>query len=432
MSETVVHGVFLNITPPDKVLVIGDLGRGIVREILKYKKVKKVVVVEREKSLLEIEKTLYHDPRVDFVLMRDKWWQGENFDVIFLTSGPPSTIADAGMFSCEFFSRLKKILAPKGWLVVGLPGAEAFLSSDLARMFACITKTLRALFPETTLLIGKITLIIGGPRKIVWDPEKMQTRYIELRLGNHYFNPYNWQVILSPFHQSLLRAKVLSFISRVRVSSDWYPFTYRFFWLFKLWEQGSVWRKVKEMLPMCWVIIFSLVSLILVGLFSSKLRDSLRMDVVLSSYLHMAMYLMLIYGLQMFWATFFRDIAILSGAYMIGLGLGSSRPISYKRYWKILFFVLFIASVLDLFPLSRFLFVIWVFLQAWVQGQFLAGLFRMESVAEKIYFADLIGAGLGSILVSPVLLLQWGLVGPWLVLLFVGAIAWSLSRTDLL
>ncbi len=428
-SETTVHAVLLNMNKVERVLILGDMARGLAREVLKYPEVKDVLVVERERAILKLEEGLYKDPRVQFALLKDVLWQDEHgFDVVFLAMAPPDNIAGAGFFSVEFISTLRKMLRKDGWLVMTVPGSESFLSPELTAFIAGVVKTMRVVFPEVNLLVGRTTLIVGGSKRFVWDEQTLRSRYNQREIENRFFNPYNWSVLFSPFRQSLMRARIFSVINQAQVSSRWYPFAYRYFWLYKLREQGGVWQRwAKRLLPL-WTVSFLIVSLLLLVLLFSPWRERLRADVAISSYLHMGLYLLLIYGLQAGWATFFRDMAILSGAYMIGLGLGSLTPLSCKAYWRVLLLVICISVVLGLFPISRYLIVVNVLLLSWLQGRFLSTMFSQEPLPEKVYLADLIGAGLASLLVSPMVVLEWGLVGPWVVFSLIGFIIFSLGQ----
>lgn len=124
--EMIVHVPMNTHDCPENVLVIGGGDGGAVREILKYKDVKKIDLVEIDKDVINISKKFFpdvskslDDPRVSVINE-----EGANYvrfcssfyDVIIIDSTDPFSIGKS-LFKESFYSYLKKILKFGGIIV---------------------------------------------------------------------------------------------------------------------------------------------------------------------------------------------------------------------------------------------------------------------------------------------------------------------------
>jgi len=136
--EMIAH-VPLSVHPnPENILVIGGGDGGTVREILKHKSVKSVVLVEIDKMVIDLSKkfmpftaSCLDDNRVE-VLVEDgiKYIQNQNnrFDVIIIDSTDPVSFAE-GLFHHDFYNNVKNALKEDGIMVAQTE--SPFLNSDL-------------------------------------------------------------------------------------------------------------------------------------------------------------------------------------------------------------------------------------------------------------------------------------------------------------
>jgi spermidine synthase len=118
---------------PKTILVLGAGDGFLVRELLKYPSVEKIVLVELDPAMLEWAKgprfsarnehSLF-DSRVE-VVAEDAWWwvrhHTERFDAILLDFPYPYGSDGLRLYSTEFFSFLRHHLQPRGYIALDVP-----------------------------------------------------------------------------------------------------------------------------------------------------------------------------------------------------------------------------------------------------------------------------------------------------------------------
>jgi spermidine synthase len=142
----------------DRVLILGG-GDGLaMREVLKYPDVREAVEVELDPAVLKLARDnpdltalndhSLADPRVRVVTADAFTWlrdARERFDAVIVDMPDPDSTATAKLYSVEFYSLARQMLAPGGRLVVQA-GSPYFAP----RTFDCIDATVRAAGLKTT------------------------------------------------------------------------------------------------------------------------------------------------------------------------------------------------------------------------------------------------------------------------------------------
>ncbi|HEX2313742.1 MAG TPA: polyamine aminopropyltransferase [Thermomonospora sp.] len=139
-----------------EVLVLGG-GDGLaLREVLRYRDVRRVTLVELDpemvrlartyKELKELNRGAFEDPRVRVVNADGFSWLREvvasgsaRFDAVVVDFPDPDDVSTAKLYSLEFYGLLKRALAPGGRFVVQ-SGSPFFAPKS----FWCIERTIRA------------------------------------------------------------------------------------------------------------------------------------------------------------------------------------------------------------------------------------------------------------------------------------------------
>jgi len=174
----------------DRVLVLGG-GDGLaMREVLRYPDVREAVEVELDPSVLRLARenpdisTLNEhsldDPRVKVVTADAFAWlrdARERFDAVIIDMPDPDSTATAKLYSEEFYSLARHVMAPGARLVVQA-GSPYFAP----RTFDCIDATVRAAgFASTPYHVNvpsfgdwgfTLALASGEPPPLVLDPPK--------------------------------------------------------------------------------------------------------------------------------------------------------------------------------------------------------------------------------------------------------------------
>jgi len=156
--EPLVHPAMIAHGNPKKVLVLGGGEGATIREILRWKSVEKVMMVDIDGDvvdackthLVEMHQGAFDDPRVD-LRIEDAFkileTTTEKWDIIISDlSDPIEEGPSFPLFTKEYFTQLKEVLAPGGFVVVQAgPTSPAEI-----RLHARLVNTLKTVYGDVT------------------------------------------------------------------------------------------------------------------------------------------------------------------------------------------------------------------------------------------------------------------------------------------
>jgi spermidine synthase len=198
---------------PEDILIIGGGDGGALREVLKHREVKRAVLVDIDRQVIEVSKKFFptmavafEDPRV-IVLNEDgyKYVQDyeQEFDVIIVDSTDPVGFAHV-LTTEEFFKYVFRALKEDG-IYVGQTESIHY-HADIVRR---VQKSLRKVFPIVDLYTAVIpgyagywwTFSIASKKHPVREPSRdvnIQTKLYSADMHRHAFLPESfYQKILS-------------------------------------------------------------------------------------------------------------------------------------------------------------------------------------------------------------------------------------------
>jgi spermidine synthase len=154
--EPMVHPALCSHPRPESVLVIGGGDGGVLREVLKYRRVKSVDLAELDegvirfskKYLRRIHRCAFSDPRLRIHVAEGRTFverHRNRFDVIIMDMTDPSGLS-ARVYTKEFFRAVNGAFRNRNGIFV--MHSESPVTRPVA--FACIQKTLRTCFPHVT------------------------------------------------------------------------------------------------------------------------------------------------------------------------------------------------------------------------------------------------------------------------------------------
>jgi spermidine synthase len=169
-----------------KALVIGGGDGGVLREVLRHKKVKSVTLCEIDRSVIDlcrehfpdISAGAYDDPRTRVVIADGTKFVAETderFDVILVDSTDPIG-PGAVLFTKEFYTDCRRALADGGILVTqnGLPFLQAPELKQSVSYF-------RDLFDDAYAYLATTPSYFGGPMSYGWATDNTKLRQHEPR-----------------------------------------------------------------------------------------------------------------------------------------------------------------------------------------------------------------------------------------------------------
>ena len=164
--EMIAHIPMMNHKNPETVLVIGGGDGGTVREVLKHKTVKKVVLCEIDGMVIEACKKYLptiscklDDPKVEILVqdaieyIKDK---KNEFDIILIDSTDPLGPGE-GLFTEEFYTNVKNSLK-QGGIVAAQSESPVAQADSVQKMY----KLLKKVFPVCETFTSNIPTYPGG------------------------------------------------------------------------------------------------------------------------------------------------------------------------------------------------------------------------------------------------------------------------------
>ncbi|WP_298136570.1 polyamine aminopropyltransferase [Flavobacterium sp.] len=203
--EALVHPAMSMAKKVENVLVLGG-GDGLaVREILKYKDVKKVTLVDLDEGMTKLFKT--NQVLVDFnknalnnskvtVFNKDAYiWAKETrekFDVIIIDFPDPSNYSLGKLYSLNFYSTMQKLLSTDAVVVI-----QTTSPYFAPKSFWCINKTVMQVFPQVDAYHAYVpsfgewgfTIAING---FGTNFNKVNRTVDGLRFYNYQFEKFNY------------------------------------------------------------------------------------------------------------------------------------------------------------------------------------------------------------------------------------------------
>ena len=164
--EMIVHVPLMNHKNPQNVLIIGGGDGGTVREVLKHDTVKRVVLCEIDKMVVDACRKYLptiscglSDPRVEILYedaieyIKDK---RNEFDVVLIDSTDPMGPGE-GLFTEEFYTNVKNSLK-EGGIVAAQSESPVAFKEDVKKMYTLLHKV----FPICKAYTSNIPSYPGG------------------------------------------------------------------------------------------------------------------------------------------------------------------------------------------------------------------------------------------------------------------------------
>lgn len=374
--EETVHYAMAQRPAAKRVLLLGGGVTGTARELRKYPAA--VTYVELDPLILRAtgETGVTTDGR-RFVRRTT-----ERFDVVIVDLPEPATLGFNRFYTAEFFAEVKRVLSGDGVLAFALGRYENYVSPELGRLLSAANTTLRGAFRHTLLIPGGRVYLLASDGGLTVD--------IAARVppGTQWVNQhYLAAQLTSDRLADLQRAASLP----ARVNRDFEPVLFREYlrhWLsefpvrFGLLEGGLV-----------------LVLLVYVA----RLRGP-PVAVFAGGFAASALEVVLLLAFQVAYGSVYRGLGLIVTVFMAGLAVGAWWGM--RRTAGLVWLALVIAGLAAVLP--------WTMRAGWMIAPLtfvLAGVVGMQfavagktGTASRLYTADFVGAALGALLASTLLI----------------------------
>ncbi len=481
-AEEAVHIPMLVHERPRSVLLLGGGCGGPLRELLKHGP-ERIDYVELDEALIKVsenflppdEAEALRHPSVEIHYSDARRFVAQSrsrYDVVILNLPRPTNAQLNRFFTQEFFSLVKKRLAPEGVLAVQVPSSESYLSDELKTFLCSIHNTLKLVFPTVALTPGETAHLLAADRPSLVQPTQPLRRSLPLsadvllaRLADRGIETTfvtDWSI---PARFEFFRMRMIDEAlkgcadSGARINRDFSPVCYHY--ALVLWgkELGSSVVAVYEWLgnrtrPQVYSVVVALCLAVLATQFASRKPRKVATFVSLASigFLEVGVEMIMMIAYQIFFGNIYSMLALLVCAYMGGLAVGAfvsrnkllvrpaRRPFSGLLLLQgaaALFPLLAIALLMSIQQLGggalvQVLFVAAILVSGAVGGALyvygnaayteLAGRDPTKQTAGTTYFADLVGSSIGAIVVTSFLLPILGVIESLVIASLVGLI----------
>lgn len=342
--EQSVHIPLLAHPEPREVLFLGGGVGGAMAEALKhplagltYAEIDPVLIRTARRHGGSHVQTELEEPRVRIVYEDGRAFllrSVRKFDVIFLRVPEASTVQTNRYFTREFFERVRDSLDAGGIFSFSMPGSEAHVSEDLARVNRCAERTLKEVFSSVRVLPGDRNLFLAslGPDLSVVTAESLEQRRMERNLETRWLGPDSIRYRMDADREAWLQRE-LEHAPPVASNRDYKPALVRYF----LWHhyaesssRGGRWAPGLRRLGSAGVatafggvVLLPLVFLCLRGTGAGWRRFALSYAVFTTGAVAMALEMAALLLFQALYGYVYQWLGILIAAFMAGLAGGS-------------------------------------------------------------------------------------------------------------
>jgi len=394
------------------VLLISGGVSGTAREILKYPHVARVDYVELDPQILEVGRRFLPDrladPRIHVINTDGRLFvrqTGRRYDVVIVDVPDPSTSQINRFYTREFLTEVRRILRPGGVISFALGRYENYLSPELADLIGTAHRTVKQAFENVVILpAGHIFFLASDSPLTLEIAARIEEAGIATQLVNrHYLTAVLTPDRLAAMHRAISEA--------APVNRDFSPVLYYHhlrYWLSRFtvsfWIPGAV-------LLLILLVCLHPIRPVTFALFTTGLTAS-------------ALEVVLLVGFQILYGCVYHRVGLIIALFMVGLGIGSftmNRLLPGRRRrdlaWLEVAMGMYAAALpFAMVGLGRFdspvsqaaIPVLALVLGVGVGLAFpLAGKVDFSAVtttAARLYTADYLGAAVGALLVSTLLI----------------------------
>jgi spermidine synthase len=464
-AEEAVHFALLQHPAPKSLLLMGGGASGSLLQALQHPSLERVDYVELDPAVLDLAEQYFPqqwaagraDARVRvhhadgrlFLKSTDR-----TFDVILINLPDPQTAQLNRFYTLEFFQEAAGKLNSGGVFSFQLRAAEEYISPELGDFLRCINKTLREVFPVVTTIPGESVHFFaanqaGGLTENSQELiSRLRSRHIPTRYVREYYIPFR----MMP-DRMLDLSRHIEPRNDTPVNRDFAPIAYYFDVALWSTQFNQDYRRIFESMARVnsgYVMAWLGVVLLAIGAAihwlprqAGRPRASAAFCTAATGFTLIGLEVLLLLGFQAIYGYVYHQLAIVIAFFMVGMALGSwwrlrrsrSSPTTLLNRKMLmlaglqlvaassplLLFALFsfLAGIRDpmgLIVVSQVLFPVLALASGLLGGYqfplasevFFAGSKSASTSLGTLYAADLVGACLGALAVSALLLPVFG------------------------
>jgi spermidine synthase len=308
--EEAVHYAMAQRPDAHKVLLVAGGISGTAREILKYH-VNRVDYVELDPLILEFGRKYLPenlaDNRIRIINTDGRLFvrqTGEKYDVVIVDLPEPSTAQLNRFFTVEFLAEVKRALAPDGVVSFSLGHYENYVSPELARMLASACRSLKQSFPNVLVIPGGQVFFLASDGPLFDDiASRIERQGIKTKLMNrHYLDAMLTADRMTDMQRAIAQPAALN--------TDFSPVLY-FYHLRHWMSQFNTGFGVLQVLL-----------LVLLCVYLIRLRGA-ALVLFASGFAGTALEIVLLLAFQVLCGSVYHQVGVIVTVFMAGLALGA-------------------------------------------------------------------------------------------------------------
>lgn len=422
-AEESVHYAMAQRPGARRVLLISGGVAGSAREILKYPNAT-VDYVELDPLILKISRRYLpaslDDPRIRTFNTDGRMLVRQAvaaYDVIIVNVPDPSTSQMNRFYTAEFFTEAKRAMVPRGVLCISLGQYRNYLSKELARLIGTAHRTLETVFKKSLIIPAGQTFLLASDGELTMSiAERIETAGVT--------NQY----VSGDYLSGVLTADRIADVNRAvspeaDINRDLHPVLYYYhlqYWLSRFRFQTGGLEAVLVVLLVVYVV---------------RLRAA-TLAIFTTGFAVASLEIVLLLGFQILRGSLYHNVGLIVTMFMLGLSLGSLAMNRMLNRWtarglaKLEFALAIYAGLLPVMltvlagigdpqlmsicsqiavPCATLMLGTLAGMEFPLAGK--ASFAGLAPTAARLYTADLVGAAIGALLVSTLLIPLIGVVG---------------------
>ena len=337
-AEEAVHFPLLLHPDPETVLLIGGGFTGALDEIWKHQSVEKVSYCEIDGKMIEFLSAclpaeiadITDDSRVSLIVKdgREHLQQSSaKYDVIITALPDPVNGQLNRYYTTGFMRQVRQNLNDGGLFAFSLKSSEAYISDEAAEVLAGMKRTMKSVFPEVLLIPGERCHFIGFTNETGIGADIILKRLEQRNIDTVFLSPYYLPDRLSVERSDYLLERIGSARGRW-INRDFYPAG--FIRILARDEKQfhprqAVLANILKVSEPGWILSLPVILLILSFLIAGgdNVSKGIKSAVTMGGMSQMGIQLMLIWGFQSVFGYVYYQQAILITAFMAGGAAGS-------------------------------------------------------------------------------------------------------------
>jgi spermidine synthase len=420
-NEETVHYAMVQHTNPRNVLLISGGVAGTVNEVLKYG-VERVDYVELDPQIIEAGRrftTSLDNEKINVINKDGRLFvkqTSSRYDVVIVDLPDPNNAQINRFYTREFFNEIRRILNSDGVVSISVSSSANYLSIETRRLNSALYKTLNEEFSNIIIIPGERNYFVASDRALSYDIARLID---ERGVATKYVNAFYLKGKLTPDRINPVLESVREDVSP---NTDFNPVSYYYHLLY--------WMSHFGLNLTIALIVFGVLTI----LFLTRLKP-VSFSIFTTGFAGASLEVVLLIGFQVLYGYVYHMVGVIITSFMLGLAIGAyymNKKLKLKSAKDFVLIEFLIAGFSIALPLililltslkggigiflgTKFLFPFLTIIIAILVGMefpLASKLFFKDvaSTAAVLYNADLIGACVGALLVSALLIPILGII----------------------